>query len=249
MNLFLIRHAESVNNRIAESSSYDGFVATRSHDPAITETGEAQAERLARHLAGAQQPEFTRKGHPRLVGYGITRIVCSPMLRTLQTATPVARALELPIEVWSDIHEQGGLFDGDPRAESNGGAVRSYPGLARREMEAHFPVAPLPPEVTDRGWWRGGYEEPEESEARAARVAERLAALAQAEPERRLAFVSHGTFLNHLLKQLLSLPLDAPMYFFHANTGITRIEFASEGFRILRYCNRIAHLPPELMTR
>ena len=246
MNVFLIRHAESVNNRIAESRDYADFIATRSFDPEITDTGELQAAALAAHVASSKHPEFIRKGHAQPQGYGFTRIVCSPMLRTLQTAAPSAVALGLPLEVWPDIHEQGGLFEGDP---SDAAGVRSYPGLKRAEMVARFGELVLPDTVTEQGWWRGGYEDYPESELRAAAVAERLMALAQTEPETRLAFVSHGTFLNQLLRVLLGVPAEAPMYFFHANTGITRLEFTGDGFRVLRYSNRIAHLTPALMTR
>ncbi len=246
MNLFLIRHAESVNNRIAESNEYADFIATRSFDPEITDTGEKQAEALATHLASSSHPEFIRKGKAPTHGYGITRIVASPMLRTLRTATPTARALGLPLEVWTDIHEQGGLFDGDP---TDADAVRSYPGLKRAEMLARFGELLLPDEVTEAGWWRGGYEDYPQSAARAVAVAERLTALAEAEPQTHLAFVSHGTFLNQLLHVLLGVPNESSMYFFHANTGITRMEFTGDGFRVLRYTNRIAHLAPEIMTR
>lgn len=246
MNLFLIRHAESVNNRIAENTDYANFIATRAFDPEITDLGVKQARALAAHIASSNHPEFIRKGHAQPQGYGITRIVCSPMLRTLQTAAPTAAALGLPLEVWLDIHEQGGLFEGDPSAE---GGVHSYPGLTRTQMAARFGELLLPEGVTEQGWWRGGYEDYPESEARALVVAERLAALAAVEPETCLAFVSHGTFLNQLLHTLLSVPTEAPMYFFHANTGITRLEFTGDGFRVLRYTNRMAHLPPELMTR
>jgi broad specificity phosphatase PhoE len=220
MNLFLIRHAESVNNRIAESTDYANFIATRSFDPEITDTGEKQAEALAAHIASSNHPEFIRKGHAQPQGYGITRMVVSPMLRTLQTAAPTAATLGLPLEVWPDIHEQGGLFEGDPADAS---AVRSYPGLKRAEMLARFGELVLPDDVTEEGWWRGGYEDYPQSEARAVAVAERLNALAADAPETRLAFVSHGTFLNQLLRALLSMPAEAPMYFFHANTGITRL--------------------------
>lgn len=246
MNLYIIRHAESVNNRIAENTDYADFIATRSFDPEITDVGEKQVEALVAHISSSSHPEFIRKGHAQPQGYGITRIVCSPMTRTLQTAAPIAAALGLPLEVWLDIHEQGGLFEGDPAAE---GGVRSHPGLTRTAMTTRFGPLVLPDSVTDKGWWRGGYEDYPESEARAVTVADRLVALAAAEPDTHLAFVSHGTFLNQMLRVLLNVPIDAPMYFFHANTGITRLEFTGDGFRVLRYTNRIAHLSPALMTR
>ncbi len=246
MNIYFIRHAESANNRLAESADFDTYVATRSFDPTITEIGEQQADALAQHLVEGRQPEFSRKDRPRRQGYGLTRLVCSPMQRTLQTAAPTARRLGLPLEVWTDIYEQGGLFEGDPRMEEG---ARAHSGLARSEIERRFPGSVLPKEVTERGWWDRGYEEMEEAEERAVVVGERLLALAEAQPQTQLGFVTHGTFLNLLLRALLGVPAEAPMYFFHANTGITRVEFADDGFRVLRYTNRTAHLPADLMTR
>lgn len=246
MDLYIIRHAESANNRIAESTDYATFVATRTADPPITELGVAQAERLACHLAESEHPEFNRRAHRYARGYGISRLACSPMLRTLQTATPCARALGLPLEVWPDIFEQGGLFDGDPEAE---GGARTYPGLSRAEMNAIFPGVVLPESITDMGWWKYGYEEMDACAERAGLVAERLHALAASEPQTVLALVTHGTFINHLLHNVLGLPSDTLMYFFHANTGITRVEFAPDGYRVLRYANRVPHLDGESMSR
>jgi hypothetical protein len=39
------------------------------------------------------------------------------------------------------------------------------------------------------------------------------------------------------------------MYFSHANTGITRIEFTADDFVVLRYLNRFYHLPPSMVSR
>lgn len=250
MNLWIMRHAESANNRIAATTDYGTFVATRVADPPITPLGERQAEHLAEHLASSPLYEFGRGGAAHLPGYGITRLVCSPMLRTLQTAAPVARALGLPLEVWTDIHEHGGIFDGNPRLEPGAeGAMRSFPGMTRAQMQERFPGVVLPPSVTEEGWWRGGYEEYGECEERAGIVAEQIVALAAEQPELRLALVTHGTFMNDLLRALLGIPGEASMFFSHLNTGITRIEFAQDGFRVLRYQNRLTHLTPELLTR
>ena len=42
----------------------------------------------------------------------IKRLVSSPMRRCMLTATPVSKALGLPIEVRGDVHEHGGCFSG-----------------------------------------------------------------------------------------------------------------------------------------
>ncbi|MGL4648408.1 MAG: histidine phosphatase family protein [Caldilineaceae bacterium] len=250
-NLLIIRHAESTNNTLAESKDYQTFVATRTHDPAITERGVAQAQQLAQHLASSSQREFSRSEPVYPQGYGITRLVASPMLRTLQTAAPVAAALDMPIEIWTDIFEQGGLFDGNPED----GTLRSFPGLTRNELSARYPGILLPADVTDRGWWRGGYEEMDACSARAKIVAARVQHLAEQHQSKEagglttLAMVSHGTFINQFLRHLFGLAEEATSYFFHANTGITRVEFAHDGFRVVRYINRTQHLPSDLISR
>jgi broad specificity phosphatase PhoE len=249
-SLLIIRHAESTNNRIAEATAYEEFVATRTYDPEITERGHEQAKALARHLAESTQREFARTQPVYPQGYGITRLVASPMIRTLLTATPVAHALGLPLEVWTDIFEQGGLFEGNPM---EGRTLRSYPGSTRAEFESRFPGIVLPPEVTERGWWRGGYEEMDICAERAAGVALRLKRIAAAHPAdapaETLAMVTHGTFINQLIHALLGLPDESTGYFFHANTGMTRVEFVPDGYLVVRFVNRTQHLPPELLSR
>jgi broad specificity phosphatase PhoE len=246
MDLFIIRHAESSNNRIAEENSYETFVASRVHEPEITELGHEQASALAEHIATSEHAEFDRAATRRTTGYGIDRLIVSPMTRALQTAAPVADALHLPLEVWVDIHEHGGLYEGSPSDERS---FRTFPGKPRSQILREFPTAVLPDDMTEEGWWRGGYEEVSGCEARAERVARRLIALAASAPNCRVAMVSHGTFVNHLLRSLMSVSPDAPMYFFHSNTGISRVEFTSEHYHVLRYLNRISHLPTRLQTR
>lgn len=248
MDLLIIRHAESANNRIITTLGYDDYLGGRVHEPPLTETGEEQAQRLAEYLATAEQFEFSRRGKETRRGYAIDRLFCSPMLRTLQTAYPVAQALNLPLEVWRDTYEHGGLFEGDP-SRDNGAGLKFFPGMGRNAMAERFPGVVVPETITDEGWYQGGYEELEGCAARAAIVAQEVEALAIEHPNLTIALVSHGTFINQLLHRLLGVCTDASMFCFHANTGITRVEFSTEGFRVLRFLNRLEHLPPELWTR
>ncbi len=250
MNLLIIRHGESANNRIIAKLGYDDYLGGRVHEPPLTETGERQAEALAKYLIEAKGPEFARRSADAdtTIGYQVDRIFCSPMVRTLQTAYPSAKALGLPLEVWRDTYEHGGLFEGDPF--SNGGSdLRFFPGLGRNAMMERFPGVVVPEMITDAGWYDGGYEELAGCAARAAVVADDLNALAQEQPNLSIAIITHGTFINQLLHRLLGVPSEASLYFFHANTGISRVEFAENGFRILRYLNRLEHLTPDLWTR
>jgi glucosyl-3-phosphoglycerate phosphatase len=84
--MILVRHAESEWNHHFSRTRIDPGIA----DPALTEIGRRQAERLIERLAGAR----------------IGRLVASPYRRSLETATIVARALDLTITVEPLIRER-----------------------------------------------------------------------------------------------------------------------------------------------
>ena len=93
MHLLLIRHGQSTNNALANQGG-NAYTTGRLPDPELTELGHRQAHALADWIPGVD---------PRP-----THIYCSPMSRTLQTAAPLADALDLPIGVKSLLHERPG---------------------------------------------------------------------------------------------------------------------------------------------
>lgn len=248
MQLFIIRHGESANNALGVGDiSYDDYMAQRTIDPPLTQIGKRQARLAADHLAADNHPE-SRNGTPLAstrAGYGIQTLYCSAMLRALQTAQPIGEALGLRPEVWVEIHEHGGLFHGNPRRDE----VASAGGLAESAIAAQFPGYVIPHGVTDEGWWRGGYEDIAQCEIRAEQVALDLRALAQADANSVIAMVTHGTFIDRLLKALLNVGGVRDFFFFHYNTAITRVDFVSEERLVMRYTNRTQHLPAELITK
>ena len=267
MILYLIRHGQSANNLLAEEvrrefgefgpEAHDAYMRQRVAEPPLTETGEAQAEELGaylrdvrpKHRAGYEDPpdeESVQMGAGNWLG--ITHLYCSPMLRTLQTARPVAKALSLSPSVWLDIHEHGGVFE---RAGAEAEAV-GFPGLCRSEMAELFPEYRVDG-VGEEGWWTGAEEDRPACDARAVRVAQRLHEMAEEMPDDRIAAVSHGTFLDSLLKALLGRLPGTDFHFNHYNTAITRVDFVrshADGgrFVVVRYTNRVDHLTPELIT-
>jgi len=246
MKLFLIRHAQSANNYLAERAEMDDYLAQRSPEPTITELGFRQAQLTADHLASLNWPEEaegSNRGDSH--GYGFTRLFVSPMWRTLQTAQPISKALNLQPEVWVDIHEHGGIFSGNPRK----GDVVNLPGLTRQEIAEQFAGYQLPEAITPEGWWYGGYEEMDSCYARAGRVADMLRQWAPGMGDDRVALVSHGTFLDALIKALLGHDFASQLYYTHYNTAISRIDFTPKGFLLLRYLNRTEHLTPDLISR
>ncbi len=225
MELFLIRHAQSTNNILDDER-------LRTMDPLLTELGVQQAELLAEHLARTLP---LHDGRP-------TRLYCSAMWRALHTASIIARATGLRPEVWVDIHEHGGIY----MDYGEDGGVVDYPGKTRSEILTAFPEVILPPEVTEEGWWHGGREELEACYMRAARVAAALRA--RLPSEERILMISHGGFLNSLLKRLFEQEVEWPIFYHHANTAVTYLTFSAEGHLDVCYLNRVDHLLPEMVS-
>jgi 2,3-bisphosphoglycerate-dependent phosphoglycerate mutase len=238
MELYIIRHAQSSNNALADERE-------RVCDPHLTELGRQQAEMLAAHLAAGPdlhpiRPWFTppsANGH----GYGITRLYTSPMRRCLQTAAPIARALRLTPEVWVDIHEHGGIW----LDHGDGAGRRGYPGITRSELCTEFPGCNVPDRVSESGWWQGAYEDAPAAVARAEQVAETLRSWGAL--DEKIALVSHGAFGSFLLSALLG-ESEQPVFYHLDNTSISLLRFRRVSEISVRYLNRLAHLPPEMIT-
>jgi 2,3-bisphosphoglycerate-dependent phosphoglycerate mutase len=243
MELYLIRHGQSANNILTDMTH-------RVCDPPLTELGQLQADALAVGLrAGGLLPQSAvsltepcmNGRHP--LAYRITRLYCSPMQRALQTARPLAEALDLSPLVWVDIHEHGGVFldHGDPQG------VVGYPGYSREEILRSFPGYRVPDEIDGAGWWHGQMEQWSECQARAEKVARQIRDWATQDAG--IALVSHAGFLDALLQSLMSVPGDGSVFFQHCNTGVTRVDFFPDGHLQLRYLNRLDHLPVELLAK
>lgn len=240
MELYIIRHGQSTNN---VSMIYDA--KDREADPPLTELGQKQAAKVAEYLAHTENFDHwvERRSEERetLQGLGITRLYCSPMLRTLQTSLPISKALNLHPEVWPDLHEHGGLHldTGDERG------ILGFPGLSRSAMMERFPGYVLHDSITEAGWYdfSHGVEDIGSAMARAIRVAGVLRL--QANSQQRIALVIHGTFADALVKALLNMLPSHETYFLMYNTGITRIDFRRDGKTVPRYMNRVEHLAPD----
>lgn len=250
MELYLIRHAQSANNATMTLNPDDRVV-----DPPLTPLGQQQALALAQTLATRPDADYATIHETWRTGatpppLRFDALYTSPMLRALQTAAPLAAALELSPQVWVATHEHGGMY------LRQGEQVVGYTGMTRAEMQHDFPAYTLPEDVTERGWWDPARLQEDYIGCceRALRVAlalrERAAAGLKEERHERVGLVSHGGFGDALLKALFNqLPGgSAPRFYVHYNTGITRLVFAPDGSILLGCLNRIDHLPPELVT-
>lgn len=237
MELIIIRHAQSTNNALADERR-------RVSDPPLTELGERQADILARHLATGRElePSASVANTYKQRGYGVTRLYCSPMWRALQTAYYIGQALELTPEVWIDLHEKGGIF----LDHEDGHGPVGYPGKTRAKIQAAFPSYVLPEGITEHGWWNREFEDWPACHERAIKVAEELRMLPAS--DERIALVSHGGFMDALLKALFKQLPDRHLFYYHYNTAISRIDFHSDGNLGVRYLNRLSHLPLELIS-
>ncbi len=85
--LILVRHGESEFNVVFSKTRIDPGIK----DPHLTPAGRQQARLAAAALAG----------------HAIARIVCSPYMRTLQTAQIIAATLNVAIEIEPLVRERG----------------------------------------------------------------------------------------------------------------------------------------------
>jgi 2,3-bisphosphoglycerate-dependent phosphoglycerate mutase len=179
----VIRHGQSTNNLLWEQT---GGSEGRDHDPALTELGHVQARRLAATVADGVLP------------WAITQLHCSLMTRAVQTAAPLADALDLPLQGHLEVHETGGVY-----VEAPEGLRTPHPGAAQDELRALSARLVLPEITLAEGWFPGPYEDGDAPAHRARRV---VAALrAQHADDDVVALVSHGAFFQHLFRAFLGI--------------------------------------------
>ena len=244
MELYIIRHAQSSNNALANP-------ANRVADPSLTDLGRTQASRLALHLAREPHPEQRHGLDPEdthvetVRGYGISRLYCSAMRRSLETATAIGEAIGVAPEVWIDIHESGGIFL-DHRDERG---VVGYPGMTRSEVTEEFPTV-MPGDVRDDGWWEPARRQEDwpTCQGRAVRVVGRLWEWANDRVAGPIAIVSHAGFIEALLKAILGRIPASSLTFYHFNTAITRVDLEPVDEILVRYVNRVPHLTQDLVS-
>ena len=154
--MIILRHCESEFNRLYTLTGQDPNVT----DPGLSAAGLAHAQNLVTELSG--QP--------------ITRILVSPFTRALQTAAPLARALNITPEITPLIRERG-LYSCD----------EGSPTSALQTAWPHISFADLPEE-----WWS---EQPETDRQLQHRVHLFKAAMRHRPEGARTLVVSHWWFL------------------------------------------------------
>ena len=226
MELYLIRHGQSTNNR----------GDARVPDPPLTELGKQQTDRAGRALRNL----------------GITRLYCSAMLRAVQTAAIVGGHLELAPHIFVGLHEWGrGMWED----RGNAGIVQ-LPGLTRSQLRDVCPTVVLSDDVTDEGWWfqvfdahelaQGGNVEQmlglaHENCLRFIAYLDRH----HAGEDGKVGAILHGGSGSILLGAFFGLlPNESRDRFPHNNAGITKILRTPEYTQLL-YQNQTGHLLKE----
>jgi 2,3-bisphosphoglycerate-dependent phosphoglycerate mutase len=202
VRFIVIRHGQSTNNLLWEQT---GNESGRHPDTPLTQTGHLQARRLGETLAAGVLP------------WSIDVLYCSLMKRAVQTAAPIAAALEMPLTGHLDMYEVGGPFDVDEKT----GTKQPDPGASRSELLEVSDRLVLPDSVTEHGWYTHQVEEPEEATQRARALIADLRATHSGDTT--VAFVTHGYFSQFLFREMLGIADMAGWVEIH-NTSLTVYE-------------------------
>ena len=246
MELYFIRHGQSINNANWDKPDYE-----ESPDPTLTENGHEQAHLLAEFLKKSQQITNEKAWNSQnRYGFGLTHIYTSLMERAAFTAAPIAQALDIPLMAWKEIHEEGGIYS---RGDKNN--VVGLGGRPRSFFMQNFRTITLPDDLDETGWWNRPFEAEDERQPRADQVFAELLARhkdREGQPEHRAAFVSHGGFFMRLVCAILKLPWrqashGLKSWFLLNNCSISRFDIL-DNENTVGYINRTDPLPDHLIT-
>ncbi len=188
LELLLIRHGETDWNR---ELRFQGQV-----DVPLNATGHEQALRLGMRLASE----------------AVHRLYSSDLVRTVQTASPVAERLALPGMADRALREQAfGVIDGMSVPDIQ----RDHPDIWARWLDFDPDYAP-PGGETQRQFHD--------------RVMGAMARLAHAHGGQRLVIVTHGGVLDILYRVATGMPLGGPRQCDIPNAGINRLR--TDGRRV-----------------
>ena len=186
----------------------------------------------------------------------------SPTLRTLQTARPLVERLggrEVRPEVWLDLHEEGGVFNGtrDDHLQ-NKTCDKIVHGLKIDEFSEHLGSIPVVKGVSgnSNGWWRGGFESPCDAEVRGLELMVKFWEISDfLIKDKKLlnptvVVVSHGLLMDRISRNFLgrTTSRDNTPFFTH-NCGINIFHLYPNTRAVAVAClNSNLHIPPSLRS-
>lgn len=206
MDFLFLRHAESLGNL--------GGIMQGREDYALSEAGHRQAQTVANYL----RTELFVASMP-------TRILCSPLLRTLETARPVQEQCpDVPFQTHPDLVEvDSGIFSGLTWQEA---------GKRHPEVRDAFRAS------RDWGAVPGG-ESKIELWQRAEQFLQQMRT--QFDANATLLIVSHGGFIRAALSVLSGVGPEEELFICIDNTSLSHAG-EKNGRRYLRYINDTRHL-------
>lgn len=189
MFLYIIRHAQSLGN----------LQQHRTPDDGLSPLGYKQADLIPAAVAAVP----------------VSVIFCSPFRRTIETATPLARAKGLRLTLVPELSE---IFDAEVR--------RDHPWELPAQLESIYPHASFVPRQRPGAQWWPVWPEREEVEVR-----QRVQRFYKSDVVPLLATHAHVVVVGHgatvaQLKKLLDGGADGPA---HANAVIHAYELDREG--------------------
>lgn len=194
MELLLVRHGLPLRREGVDGPA----------DPELSVEGHDQSIRLAKYLA-------TEK---------IAAIYSSPMKRAVQTAEPLAKVINLPIEIIDEVAE----FD--------------------RLSNEYIPIEELRA-ANDERWHKlvaGEWEsESDTFEEFRDRVVTSIEKLISQHASQRIVVACHGGVINQYLAHVLGIATERG-FFYPQYTSIHRVIAAQNGLRSLVTLNEVAHL-------
>lgn len=204
MRIYLIRHGQTSWNIAGRAQGHS--------DIPLDPTGLHQAELLAQSFSDHQ----------------VSRILCSDLMRARQTAEPLARITNAPVEYRTDLRERGfGEWEGKPFD----GLHRDIAELAIQGDIGEQHVRPPGGESFADVW---------------SRLDLLYAELTHSEDD--IAVVSHGGTCSLLLARLVNGTLETSRAFRFGNTSVTELHERSNGSFFIHRYNDAGHFDHSSMS-
>jgi len=194
-DLYLIRHGETLSNL---QYCFQGH-----SDSPLTEQGQQQALALVEYF----------KSIP------LQHIYSSDLGRAVVTATPLAQAKKLPLQVCSRLREISyDHLDGQPRKELSEEDKLKLKRLFSGELNYRIGEGETLAEVQNR-------------------LFDKITEIEAAHSGEAVAIMTHGLSIAMLIKQVLHIPVDAPRMFNIHNASVCHLSF-NEGYWMLQSIER-----------
>lgn len=229
MRLVFLRHGQSVNNASRGSQAPSTPRPDRVPDPPLTDLGQHQAECFAGYLTNDP------------LANQITHIYISRMIRTAQTAAPIAAALNHPVHIHPDLHEAWGLKHRTPGDTPDTPAT----GVSARTLQAHCPHVVLPAEKDPDEQWDGGMETTAQIRPRAEALFDDLTNRHTTDDV--VLLVTHRQLVKYIAAYALGVSTPNSLNLQLHNTGLVELHHYDDRWRI-EYYNRTEHLTSDQIS-